>query len=72
MTVSKLVWPVSSGAAVLVASCPSELPVPWVVDTSATHTEYANKIPPKIFTHYGLIKCNYLQLLDMGFCNEDL
>lgn len=35
VTVSKLAWPASSGAAALAASCPSEWPVPWEVGTSA-------------------------------------
>lgn len=38
VTASKLVWPVSWGAAALAASCPSELPVQEVANMSATQS----------------------------------
>lgn len=54
VTVSKLAWPASSGAAALAASCLSEWPVPWVVGMSTREIRQLHIIieqPQIIKTH---------------------
>lgn len=60
MTVNKLAWPASSGAAALASSCLSESPVPAVVDKSAenTVTEYS------LSTAHKLSRCKQIQSVE--------